>query len=278
MTHDARAIPLSLSYYTVPELAPPAMVRAAAQAGFAMVGLRLLNGQPGRDPAPLMEDASVERETIAAMRDTGVRALDASGARLVPATDVDAFGPFLETAARMGARHVLATVDDPERARAIDRLGRVCERAAALDLTVDVEFVPWMVVGNLATAAALVRDVGHPALGIAVDALHFDRSRSSTSELAALPRSWFRYVQLCDAPREFAPDREALLHAAVRERMFPGEGAIDLVGLMRALPRGLPVALEIPMTARAREMPAPQRLARAVQATRSVLDAAYASC
>ena len=48
------ATPLSLSYYTVPELTPPDMVRAAAGAGFEYVGVRLLNGQPGRDPAPLL--------------------------------------------------------------------------------------------------------------------------------------------------------------------------------------------------------------------------------
>jgi hypothetical protein len=57
----AAAIPLSLSYYTVPELAPPAMVRAAADAGFEFVGVRLLHGQPGRDPAPLLENSALRK-------------------------------------------------------------------------------------------------------------------------------------------------------------------------------------------------------------------------
>ena len=268
-------VPLSLSYYTVPELSPPAMVSAAADAGFAFVGLRLLNGQPGRDLAPLMQDPAVERETIAAMRDRGVGALDASGARLVPATDVEAFGPFLDTAARMGARHVLATVDDPERERVVDRVGRLCDLAAARGLTVDLEFVPWMTLRDLASAASLVRDVGRDTLGIAVDALHFDRSRSRVDDLADMPREWFRYVQLCDAPREFASDRDSLLHAAMHERLMPGEGGIDLVALLRALPRGLPVALEIPMTEVAKRLPAAARLRQAVEATRRVLERAY---
>ena len=85
------ATPLSLSYYTVPELAPPAMVRAAADAGFDFVGVRLLNGQPGRDPAPLLENPALRRETLACLRDTGIKVLDASGARLVPTTDLAAF-------------------------------------------------------------------------------------------------------------------------------------------------------------------------------------------
>ena len=275
MTFDPRPVPLSLSYYTVPELAPPAMVRAAAAAGFRFVGLRLLNGQPGRDLAPLLQDATLRRETLACMRDTGVDALDASGARLVPGTDMAAFTPFLETAAMMGARHILSTGDDPDRARLIARFAQLCGQAAQFGLSVDLEFVPWMTISNLATAADVVRDVGCANFGIAVDALHFDRSRSRTEDVAKLPAGWFRYVQLCDAPATFRDDREALLHAAVSERLFPGEGAIDLVSLLRALPRGIPVALEIPTATMAKTVPAAQRLQRAVAATRDVLAIAY---
>jgi sugar phosphate isomerase/epimerase len=66
-----------------------------------------------------------------------------------------------------------------------------------------------------------------------------------------------------------------LLHAAVSERLFPGDGAIDLVGLLRALPRGIPIALEIPTATLARTTPAAERLQRAVAATRRVLADAY---
>ena len=75
--------------------------------------------------------------------------------------------------------------------------------------------------------------------------------------------------------REWSRDRDALLHAATRERLFPGEGAIDLVGLLRALPVGIPVALEIPRAALSRTMAAQERLQLAVQATRRVLASAY---
>ena len=271
----AAATPLSLSYYTVPELAPPAMVRAAATSGFAYVGVRLLNGQPGRDPAPLLESPALRSETLACLRDTGVKVLDASGARLIPSTDLGAFGPFFAAAAELGARHVLATGDDPEESRLAGRFASLCDEAQRFGLTVDIEFVPWMTISNVNDAARVVRAVAHPALGIAVDALHFDRSGSRLSDLASLPRHWFRYVQLCDAPAQWSGDREALLHAATRERLFPGEGAIDLVGLLRALPAGIPVALEIPRAELSRTMAAPERLQLAVQATRRVLKSAY---
>ncbi|HKU87515.1 MAG TPA: sugar phosphate isomerase/epimerase [Casimicrobiaceae bacterium] len=267
--------PLSLSYYTVPELAPPDMVRAAADAGFDYVGVRLLNGQPRRDPAPLLENPALRRETLAYLRHTGIEVLDASGARLVPETDLSAFGNFFEAAAELGARHVLATGDDPDEARLADRFARLSDAAQRFGLTVDIEFVPWMTLSSLNDAARMVRTVAHPALGIAVDALHFDRSGSRLDDLAGLPRTWFRYVQLCDAPAQWDDDRDALLHAATRERLFPGEGAIDLVGLLRALPIGIPVALEIPRAALSQTMPAHQRLELATRAVRHVLEQAY---
>lgn len=275
MTTRAAAIPLSLSYYTVPELSPPEAVHAAADAGFRHVGLRLLHGQPDGDVAPLMRDAALRRATMRALADRGLSALDASGARLVPLTDVAAFDPFLETAAAMGARHILATADDPENARLIERATRLCERAATHGLTVDLEFVPWMSVPDGGAALRLLRGVGHSAFGIAVDALHVDRSRTSLADLAAIPAERLRYLQLCDAPAKRPDGREGLLHEATKERLFPGEGAVDLVGILRTMPRGIPIALEIPTATLARSMPAAERLARAVAATRHVLALAY---
>jgi sugar phosphate isomerase/epimerase len=275
MTADPKTIPLSLSYYTVPELSPPQMVRAAAAAGFAFVGARLLNGQPGRDLAPLLENPALRRETIACLRDAGVLVLDASAARLRPDTDMSAFAPFIDAAAELGARHILASGDDPDEPRLAARLAELCELAGRSGLTVDLEFVPWMSIADLALAARMVRAVARANFGIAIDALHFDRSHSRVSDLAALPRNWFRYVQLCDAPGVWESDRASLLHAAVSERLFPGEGAIDLVGLLRALPRGIPIALEIPTATLARTASAAERLQHAVTATRRVLVDAY---
>jgi sugar phosphate isomerase/epimerase len=251
------------------------MVRAAAVAGFAFVGARLLNGQPGSDHAPLMENLSLRRETIACLRDAGISVLDASGARLRPETDMTAFAPFIDAAAELGAKHVLATGDDPDERRLAARFDELCELAGRSGLTVDLEFVPWMSIADLTLASRMVRTVARANFGIAVDALHFDRSHSRAYDLAALPRTWFRYVQLCDGPGVWTSDRASLLHAAVSERLFPGEGAIDLVGLLRALPRGIPIALEIPTATLARTVPAAERLQRAVAATRKLLAEVY---
>jgi sugar phosphate isomerase/epimerase len=275
MTFDPAAIPLSLSYYTVPELTPEETVTVAAAAGCRHVGLRLLGGQPGRDPMPIMTDPTIRRETLSRLADTGLSVLDANTARLIPETDTAAFEPFLALAAEFGARHVLASGDDPDEGRLIANFAHLAAAAQRYGLTVDIEFVPWFGVNDLTVAARVVRAVGALNLGIAVDALHFDRSASRCDELASLPATWFRYAQICDAPAGGRRDREALIHAAVKERLFPGEGAIDLIGLLHALPPGIPLALEIPTERLARSVGALDRVCRAVTATRRVLAAAF---
>ncbi len=265
--------PLSLSYYTAPELSPLETVAVAAQAGCSHVGLRLLGGQPGGGETPLLRDRALQADMIEAMADTGIAALDANTARIVPETQVADYAPFLDAAARLGARHVMASVDDADPGRSTENVGRLCEMAAGRGLTVDLEFVPWMALSGLRAAADMVRTCRHDALGIAVDTLHFHRSASSADELARLPRRWFRYAQICDAPAaDTPPSRERLLHEATRERLLPGEGDIDLAAILRALPAGIPLALEIPQSAlTASGMAAAERVSRAVAATRRLL-------
>lgn len=262
--------PLSLSYYTVPELDPPATVDVAAACGCAHIGLRLLAGQPGGDLLPIMTDGDLRRATRRRLDDTGVTVLDANTARLTPVTRVSAFRPFFEVAAELGARHALATADDADQGRLADHLAELCDLAAEYRMNVQLEFVPWMTVASVADAGELVRRAGRLNLGIAIDALHFDRSRGRFQDIAALPPAWFAYMHLCDAPAEWAPDKEALLHTAVKERLFPGEGGIDLIGLLRALPVHIPLALEIPTETLARDLPALDRVGRAVAAAKRV--------
>jgi len=263
---------LSLSYYTVAELEPVETVRVAAASGCRHVGLRLLHGQPGGGEANLLTRAGARRAMRAALAETGITLLDANTVRLVPETRVAAYLPFFETAAELGARHALVTADDPETGRLVDNLERLCAIAEAHALSLDFEFVPWLQLADIAQTAALIRQCAHPALGISVDALHYFRSRGTPAQIESLPRRWFRYAQICDVASPDPPDtRQAWIDEATRERLPPGEGVIDLVGLLRALPPGIPLALEIPQATLARSQPAEIRVANAVEATRRLL-------
>ncbi|MDO9709937.1 sugar phosphate isomerase/epimerase family protein [Paracraurococcus lichenis] len=264
---------LSLAHLTVLDLPPPAVVRVAAAAGCRGAGLRLIPVAPGAAGYPLQDDPALLRETLAVMAGTGVAVTDLEIVMLRPETRIADFLPFFEAGARLGARHVLVAGYDPDEARLTARFAAFCEAAALFGLTGDLEFMPWTHVPDLPAAIRVVRGAAQPNGGILVDALHFDRSRSRVEDLAAVPRDWLHYWQLCDAPAERPATTEGLLHGARAERLFPGEGGLDLPPLVRAMPPEIPVSLEIPMLDLARTVGPEERVRRAVAAARRVMAA-----
>jgi sugar phosphate isomerase/epimerase len=58
--------------------------------------------------------------------------------------------------------------------------------------------------------------------------------------------------------------------------MIPGEGGLDLAGILRALPDGVPVSIEVPMERWAKTAKAVERAKKLREATLAVLDKAYA--
>lgn len=133
----------ALAQLTALPLAPPALIGVAAQTGYQFVGLRLTEVTRGGDHFALHADRALMRETLAAIRDTGVGVLDVELIRLSPEVDVAAFEPVIAAAAEIGARHLLTQGADADRARVIDAFGRVCDLAARYGLTADVEFPSW---------------------------------------------------------------------------------------------------------------------------------------
>ena len=263
---------LSLSYYTVPELTALDTVKVAAKTGCTHVGLRLLGGQPGKSEMPLLAQKALRRELRRLMEDCGIGALDANTARLVPESEIDMYLPFLDAAHELGARHVLTTVDDHDRNRVQDNLVRLCDFAQERELTVDLEFVPWLKLSSVYDAGELVTACDHSALGITVDALHFHRSNASPTVLERMPRGWFRYMQLCDISDDNLPQcKDDYIHEATQERLAPGDGVIDLMALLGALSKGIPIALEVPQARLAALVPAEERTKRLVTRTQTLL-------
>jgi sugar phosphate isomerase/epimerase len=197
--------------------------------------------------------------------------LDVELVRLTPDVDVASFAPMLEAAALLGAQHVIAQAPDPQRERAIERFARLCELARPLKLTVDLEFITWTETPDLQAAAAIVGAARQPNAGILVDTLHFCRSGCSLHELRALPSSWFHFAQVCDAPAEAPQTTEALIHAARCERLFLGEGGLDVRGILEALPRDIPYSLEIPKATLSRTLGPELRAHMALVAARQYL-------
>jgi sugar phosphate isomerase/epimerase len=264
----------SLAALTALELAPPALIEVAASCGYQHVGIRLLPAVPGGIAYPLMEDPAALRETRARLDATGVTVADLEVVALRPETDLAAFSAFFETGARLGARHILVAAYDPALERFADRFAAFCEAAAPYGLTADLEFMPWTSVPDLKTASRIVEKVGNANAGVLVDALHFDRSGSSIGGIAEIPAGRLHYWQLCDGPAERPATTDEMMLAARTERMFPGEGGIDLVSLVRAMPADITVSIEAPTAELAKSVDAYSRARRALGAAKRVIASA----
>lgn len=268
------ARPTSLAPLTVLELAPPDMVTVAAGAGFTHVGMRLIPATPTEPAHATVGDTPTVREIRARLDATGVRVLDVEIFRLKPDTRVADYRAALETGAWLGAKHALCTGQDPDPARLADRLAEFARLAAGFGLTADLEFMSWTEVDTLSAALRAIAAAREPNLGIVADAYHVSRTRLELAELARAPRERLRYAQLCDAPAAIPPTPDAVLDEARSARLFPGEGELDLLGLLLALPPGVPVAVEVPTRELAKRMNAMDRAKRARAALGRVLEAA----
>ncbi len=265
---------ISLAYLTVVGLAPPDHVAVAADAGFDAVGLRLVPGLPGERPFPMDPGSEMLRETLSRLRDTGLSVLDVENVKLDRFADPAELAPVFDAMGELGAAHVLVTSDSADESLNAERLSGLCERGRTYGLDFHLEFMPWTPgVATLAQAERIVAAAGAPNAHLMIDAIHFDRTDARLDRLASLPESRFRYVQLCDAPRERPGTAEGILRQGRFERLFPGDGGLDLFGLMAALPGGIPISVEAPRTALRREVGDREVARRAFAATANWLDA-----
>lgn len=263
--------PLAVSQLTALELPPPALMRAAGAAGCRSAGIRMIPVLPGAPSYPLMDDPALLQETLGTIASTGITVSDLEIAILRPETKAGSYVAFLEAGARIGARHVLVVGNDADEGRLTDTFAALCDLAAPFGLTADLEFLPWSTVPDLAAAIRIVAAAARPNAGILLDPLHFARSDSRMEDIAAVPRSRWHYWQICDGPAEHPGSTEGLLHGAREERLFPGEGALDLAAFVRAMPADLPISIEVPKAALARTVPGAERIRRAADATRAFL-------
>ena len=236
----------SLAYLTTAPLAPPDALRLAQKLGYQMIGVRIAPAAPGGDFSPLIEDAALLRETVAQIKATGVTVYDVEIARLNADFRVEQFRDFLETAGKLGARAILVAGDDPVEERLTQSYASFCDAASEYGLTADLEFMPWTAVPDARSALRIITAADRPNGRVLIDALHAARSSTTLADLAAIPRERLGYAQLCDAPGEIPTTNEGLIHTARCARLLPGEGGIDLTGILRQLPDDLPLSLEIP--------------------------------
>ena len=267
MGHD-----YSLAHLTVLSLAPPEVVDVAARCGYRYVGLRLTRVTPDEPLYDLARDRALMKETQARLADSGMEVHDVELFRMDPSLDAESFIPILDAAAELRARNIIAQLPDPNRERATARFAKLCDLAKPMGIFVSLEFPHWTETGNLAAAERIVRAVNRSNAGILVDMLHFGRSDSTLEALAEIPREWLRFAHVCDAAKEVPPTVAGMIRTGRDERQFPGEGGIDVRGILACMPQDIPYALEIPRATLTRAL-GPEAVAlQAIRVTRSHLE------
>lgn len=258
------SIQYSLAHLTAIGCTPPELTRIAARTGYDFVSLRIMMMKSSNELAldySLAENPAMLRETRAALSETGLAVHDIELARIADEVDVKSYLPALEVGAELGVRNVISSIWTTDAARAQDQFNELCDMAQRLGQTINLEFVTWAAAGTLGAVAEVVRRSGHANAGILVDTLHFHRSRTSLDELRALPRNWFHFVHLCDAPDPIPTDREGLIFTGREERYYLGEGDIDIAAILSCMPPCV-YSIELPSLQKVKEFGAEEHARR----------------
>lgn len=261
----------SLAHLTVLGLAPPEMIYVAARAGYDYVSLRpICMGLPDEPNYALAEQPQLLARTKTALADTGVRLHDIELARIFEGVDVRSYLPALEVGAELGARAVLSSIWGGARSEYIERFGQLCDLARPLGLTVDLEAVPIASVSTLAQTVDVLRAVDRANAGLMIDTHHFHRAHDRPEALDALPRQWFHFAQVCDAPAEIPTEPDAMIHIMRDERLYVGEGGIDVASILAHIPPCV-YSIELPHKARVEELGYAEHAFRCLETLKSYL-------
>jgi sugar phosphate isomerase/epimerase len=263
----------SLAHLTALDCSPPELTYLAARAGYDFVSFRLIPVGTAGEPHYLPEDRVMIRRTKTALVDTGLKLLDMELARIIENLDPKAYLPAMEAAAELGARHVITsawTTARDDRNYLIDAFQSLCELAQPLGLSVDFEFPTFSRITSLRAAADIVTAAACANGAILLDMLHVHFARVGLEEIAALPPRWLNFCHFCDGPAEIPATAAEQIRVARGERLYAGEGGIDIAGIVSHMPN-VPLSIELPHTLRAQALGYEEHARRALVSARQYL-------
>lgn len=255
---------IGLGHFTFLDLPPVDLVRLARQAGFGFVGLRFRPVAPGL--AHWLPDAAGLRDLAQVMQGEGIALYDIETVVIDDAFDPASLIPALDAAAQLGARRVNTCADTfPALA---ERFAQVCALAKERGLSVDLECMRWRGVNSPAACLALIEASGAANAGYLLDTLHHARCAGTAEAVKQIAPGLLRSAQVCDAPLAAPDNTDALLAEARGGRLLPGEGALPLADMLRALPSDTVISVELPNATDPRD---PLTRARAIHAATTAL-------
>ncbi|MDI9951936.1 TIM barrel protein [Rhodococcus sp. IEGM 1305] len=111
--------------------------------------------------------------------------------------------------------------------------GALCDAALVREIPVNLEFMPFWGVPDLAAAWHILDRAQKPNSGLMLDTWHFAHSGCDLDLLAQIPQDVTVNLQLADG---FPASPEAdLIELTLHERQLPGEGTLDLESVLNAV-------------------------------------------
>jgi len=238
---------LAIGFLSVFALPPVEFVQLAADLGCRHIST-VVQGVPlvplGYPPYSLRDDPALRKDLLAALDRHGVTITLGDGFLVLPGAEMGTYSADLDALAQLGVPRINAVSLDPDLGRSFDQFAALTELAAQRNIETVVEPVPGLTVGDLPTALAALAHVARPDFRLLIDTMHLVRSGSTAADLAALDPTQIGYAQLNDTTLQ--PRLDNYMEEAMYERMVPGEGELPLHDLLRALPTGIVLELEIP--------------------------------
>ena len=239
---------LGLGHFTFLDLPPAELVRLARRSGFDFVGLRFHPVSAGA--LHWLPDAA------------GLREL----ARVMQGLEPETLVPAMDAASALGGKRVNVCADVfPGLAETFARIGGL---AANRGLGLDLECMAWRGINTPRACLDLIQASGVSSAAYLVDTLHHSRCGGTPADIAQMPAGRVVSAQLCDAPATAPSSIEAFLAEARGGRLVPGEGGLDLAGIVESLPAETVISVELPSATDKR--PPPER-ARAIFSATSAL-------
>lgn len=255
---------LGLGHFTFLDLPPAELVGLARRSGFDFVGLRFHPVGPGA--LHWLPDMAGVRELERVMDGEGIGLHDIETVVINEALEPETLIPAMDAASALGGRRVNVCADVfPGLA---ESFARISELAAARGLGLDLECMAWRGINTPRACLDLIASSGASGAAYLVDALHHSRCGGTPSDIAAMPAGRVVSAQLCDAPAIAPSGDGALLAEARGGRLLPGEGGLDVAGIVQALPAETVVSVELPSVSDARP---PLERARAIFSATSAL-------
>ena len=190
-----------------------------------------------------LDDGHTVEQTRRLFEDRGQRVVASSQLEVACFGSPDALLPNLRANAanaelirELGADKMIVGTDGPEQvtlealdavARALSNLARSTE---GLEVDIAVEFNWSPVVKSLQSAVRVAALSDHPRVGVLFDPAHYHTTPTKLSDINAHSVQYIKHVHLDDMP-DTPPD---LTHRDF-DRVLPGEGVLDLAGIIAAL-------------------------------------------